>query len=637
MLMMVKKIIIFRSSLILLICLICCLNVGVVFASNRVLNNGFEYLGGVSNDSARHWTRSNATYCYATSGTGVGRSGNAAIYITSTDVGQVNSWTSEKFAVTPGSTYTCQVWMKWDNVVAGTVRARFRGYDANGTGNYISDLSLSTTGNSASAWVLLSGTYTVPSNGRCMDVYLATENASNGATIYFDDVSIAEPNPNFKNLIINSNFEGLDGTYPAFWRRNTGTTNAGWTTGFYRSATTSVYIKQNSGDNFTREWYIAEGAPQAYIAINSTKTYRFGGWMQWDRVTVENIGLRVEWMNQSDDTISITAIATNGVNLGQWKNLDSGAVLPPAGAVAARVRLFNTDTVSISAIVWFDDVYFEETDQPQSSFMVRALTYNIKGSAADLAQIASVISAENPDIVGLNEVYRYTIGNKQDQVIAGYLGSQWTTVFSNNAGGFGYQYGNAILSRYPIVSSVNHLIKPQIGFEQRGCLEAHINVNGTMVTAFSTHWASDSAVECQLSADSCLVWLSQVSEPKILMGDFNSRTYSNPFRRVQTQYTDAVGVSAFGILYTYIPNPNITGRIDHIFLPENTTIKETHVVSYGAATIASDHFPVTTLFIGGGSLPVRLSKFEIMLDEYNDEYNKDNIAENKTGYIINSH
>lgn len=588
---------------------------GTVFATNQVLNSGFEYSTGSGNVLTRHWTRSNTTYCYATSGAGTGYSGNAAVYVTSTNVGQVNSWISEKFAVIPGSTYTCQVWLKWGNVTSGVVKARFRCYDANGTGNYISELSLSTTGNSAGAWILFTSSYTVPSTGRCMDVYLATENANTGAAVYFDDVSVVEPNPNFKNLIINADFEGLDGTYPSFWRRNTGVTNAGWTTGFYQSATTSIYIKQNSGDNFIREWYIAEGSNLGYIAIDSTKTYRFGGWLQWDRVTVENIGLRVEWMDYSDDTISITSIATNGVNLGQWKNLDSGSVLPPAGAVAARVRLFNTDTVSINATVWFDDVYFEETDQPQSSFLVRALTYNIRGSAANLSQIASVINAENPDIVGLNEVYRYTLGNKQDQVIAGYLGSQWTTIFGANVSGFGYTYGNAILSRYPIISYSNHTIKPTLGSEQRGCLEAHINVNGTIVNVFSTHWANDTEQERQLSADSCLVWMSQVLEPKLLMGDFNARSYSNPLRRIQTQYIDSIGVNGFGPINT-VSNPNPTVRIDHIMLPENTTIKEAHVVNYGDATVASDHRPVTILFIGGGILsPVELSGFESSIDE----------------------
>ncbi|MDI6782467.1 MAG: endonuclease/exonuclease/phosphatase family protein [bacterium] len=568
-----------------------------------MLNSGFEYLWW-SGDSARHWVSSNPTLCYATSGASVGHNSNSAMYITSTNVAQINTTTSKKFAVTPGATYTCQVWLKWGNVSAGAIRARFRCYDANGSGNYISELTLSTTGNSAGSWVQFSGNYTVPVNGRCMDVRLATENANSGAWVYFDDVLVINPTPGTPpdNLIINGDFEGIDGTYSAFWRRNNGSANAGWTTATYRSGSTSVFITQISGANFIREWYIAEGSNQGYIAIDSTKNYRFGGWLQWARVTVGNIGLRVEWMDYSDDTISITAIATNGVNTSQWLNLDSGVVSPPAGAVAARVRLFNTDTVSVSATGWFDDVYFQETNQSQSSFTVRTLTYNILGSAADLAQIANVIKSENPDIVGLNEVYRYTFSDKQDQVIAGYLGSEWTTVFGPNVSiPLLYSYGNAILSRYPIVSYSNYTIKPTLGNEQRGCLKAAVNVNGTIVNVFATHWAHDNDSERQLSADSCLVWMSQVSEPKLLMGDFNARTYSNPFRRVQTQYVDAVGVSAFGPTNT-VSNPNPTVRIDHIFLPQHTTIKESYVVSYGDATIASDHRPVVTEFVGGGYL-----------------------------------
>ncbi|MCX7918072.1 MAG: endonuclease/exonuclease/phosphatase family protein [bacterium] len=603
-----------NGKVIQLIWLFALLGASWVPASNRVLNSGFEYLWGSGNVLARHWTRSNTSYCYATSGAGIGHSGNAAVYVTSADVSQINSWTSEKFAVTPGATYTCQVWMKWDNVSAGTIRARFRCYDANGVpGTQVGEFTLSTTGNSTGGWVKFSGNYTVPSSGRCMDVYLATENANAGAWVLFDDVLVENPTPGTPpdNLIINGDFKGIDGTYPAFWRRNTSVTYAGLTSGLYRSATTSVYITQVSGANFIREWYIAEGSNHGYIAIDSTKNYRFGGWLQWSRVTIGNIGVRVEWMDYSDDTISITAIATNGNNTSQWMNLDSGVVSPPAGAVAARVRLFNTDTVSVNATGWFDDVYFQETNQTESSFTVRALSYNIHhcegtDSVYNVNRVADVIADENPDIVGLNEIWNLYYSPFDNQVelirarLQSRLGGTWYSAFGANVDyGFSIRIGNAILSRYPIISYSNYTIKPTLGSEQRGCLWAAVNVNGTIVNVFVTHWAHDDESERQLSADSCLVWMSQVPEPKILLGDLNARSNSDPFRRMQTQYVDTIGVSGFGFINT-VSNPNPTVRIDHIVVPQYTTVKEAHVVSYGDATVASDHRPVTALIIGGG-------------------------------------
>lgn len=608
-----KKTLFFRNTLVYFFFLL----IVSANASNRVLNSGFEYLWGSGNVLARHWTRSTTTLCYATSGPGVSHSGNAAIYVTSTDTTQVNSWTSEKFAVTPFATYTCSVWVKWANVSNGFVRARFRCYDATGSGNYIGELSLTTTGSSDGNWVHFYGTYSIPSSGRCMDVQLELANANAGAFAYFDDVFVGKPvGITLDNLIINPDFEGLDGTYPAFWRRNTSEPFARWTTGFYRSPTTCVFIKQTTG-GADREWYIAEGAKAGFIAIDSNKRYRFGCWLQYINVTAGNVGMRVQWMDYSDNTIAISAIATNGTYTSGWINLDSGVVKPPAGAVSARVRLFNTDTVSLNpyAIVWFDDVYFYETEESENPFRVRILTWNIHGGVGidtvyDINRIADVIAAENPDIVGLNEIWNLHWPSLDDQVelirarLQSQLGGTWYSCFGPNVNYIlGIRMGNAIISRYPIFSYQNHLIKPQLGSEQRGCLEAQINVSGTIVNVFCTHWAHDTEQERILSADSCLLWMSQVTGWKILLGDLNARPYSSPFRRIQSQYIDTIGLSGFGEINT-VSNPNPTVRIDHIFVPQSTTIKEAYVVNYGNATITSDHRPVVATIQGGGYLEV---------------------------------
>lgn len=411
------------------------------------------------------------------------------------------------------------------------------------------------------------------------------------------------------NLISNSDFEAIDNFQPKYWRTNSIAINSGITRTLYRSPSTSVYLSQFNIENFIQQWFTVADTFSGLISIDSTQYYQFGARMKYTAITTGNSGVRVIWYDYSNSTIAISSIATNGTQTTLWMKLDSGPVKPPSGTVAAQISLFNSDSVSRNSMVWFDDVFFRPTVPEPAPFKLRVMLYNILGSAQttlrDLERIANIIKAENPDIVGLNEVFRTPLGN-QDQIIAGFLGSQWTTVFGLNVSstffGLTYDYGNAILSRYPIIDAINRWIPPQPGNEQRGCLQAKININGTILNAFVTHWAHNNETERRYSADSILIWMNQVAEPKILLGDLNARTYSVPLRKMQSQYMDAIGITAFGTTYTFIPNPAIVGRIDHIFLPQNTTILESHIVSYGDALVASDHFPVVVTYSGGGTL-----------------------------------
>ena len=109
---------------------------------------------------------------------------------------------------------------------------------------------------------------------------------------------------------------------------------------------------------------------------------------------------------------------------------------------------------------------------------LRMMTYNIQhgldyncrlpgrhpglGHDIDLTQIAAVIRMQGPDIVALNEVrglgpaWEYTA---QAETIAGMLG--WHCYFAPAIWFDGTSpYGNAILSRYPLLSAERILIYP---------------------------------------------------------------------------------------------------------------------------------------------------------------------------------
>jgi len=111
---------------------------------------------------------------------------------------------------------------------------------------------------------------------------------------------------------------------------------------------------------------------------------------------------------------------------------------------------------------------------------IRVLSYNIHHGEGidgklDLARIAGVITAVKPDLVALQEVDRHTRRSSQlDQpaILARLTGMK--ILFEQNIAFQGGDYGNAILSRFPVKTHRNHKLPNHDEGEQRGALEAEI-------------------------------------------------------------------------------------------------------------------------------------------------------------------
>ena len=111
---------------------------------------------------------------------------------------------------------------------------------------------------------------------------------------------------------------------------------------------------------------------------------------------------------------------------------------------------------------------------------IRVLSYNIHHGEGidgklDLPRIARVMTAVRPDLVALQEVDRHTQRSKQlDQpaILARLTGMK--ILFEQNIAFQGGDYGNAILSRFPIKTYRNHKLPNHDQGEQRGVLEAEI-------------------------------------------------------------------------------------------------------------------------------------------------------------------
>ena len=167
---------------------------------------------------------------------------------------------------------------------------------------------------------------------------------------------------------------------------------------------------------------------------------------------------------------------------------------------------------------------------------LRVLSYNIHHAEGmdgklGVARIARVINDCQPDLVALQEVDKLVERTESiDQPSELARLTDMHVIFGANIKLQSGHYGNAVLSRFPVTHSENHLLPCLNNGEQRGVLEASIRLTNKIALRFlATHFdhRSDDA-ERQQSATAVLS-LPKDSDnlPAILAGDLND-TLSSP-------------------------------------------------------------------------------------------------------------
>lgn len=230
------------------------------------------------------------------------------------------------------------------------------------------------------------------------------------------------------------------------------------------------------------------------------------------------------------------------------------------------------------------------------------LTFNIHHAEGtdgvlDLQRIADVIRDSGADVVGLQEVDRHYSARSQwaDQPaeLAAMLG--YDVVFGANidnpapAGSTDrVQYGTAILSRYPIMSSENTPLFTSPGLEPRGLLHAEIDVDGVIVDVYSTHLNNRlQSDRMQETAD--IVEIVGDEEPAIVVGDVNALPGAPELAILDHTYTDAWTVAGRGDGFTYsAEDPH--ARIDNIYVTDSVRPVLARVLTDEPE--AADHLPV---------------------------------------------
>lgn len=227
---------------------------------------------------------------------------------------------------------------------------------------------------------------------------------------------------------------------------------------------------------------------------------------------------------------------------------------------------------------------------------LRVMTYNIKNGDVvkhDLSQIANVLKASTPDVVGLEEVDDGTtrsLGKHEATEIAQLAGMPYS-YFAPNFAYQGGQYGLAILSKYPLANTevvrLDDHTQDVNGYEPRIAAIADVQAKGHSFTFVTVH-ASLHAEEHALNAQRILAGLGARAAHAYVVGDFNeepNNTLGNAL--VAAGFVDAYHEKHdFGFSE---PASFPIHRIDFIYRPKSIGAT---VHAWVPDVQASDHRPV---------------------------------------------
>jgi endonuclease/exonuclease/phosphatase family metal-dependent hydrolase len=232
---------------------------------------------------------------------------------------------------------------------------------------------------------------------------------------------------------------------------------------------------------------------------------------------------------------------------------------------------------------------------------LRVMTYNIRHARGmddevDVARIAAVINEAKADLVALQEVDRGVERTGRRDLPAELAQcTGMAALFEPNILFEGGDYGNAILTRWPILQNKNELLPAVGGGERKGAFQLVVDFAGTELLFVNTHLdhRSDDA-ERILGIDRIREIVSRYRDlPAIVCGDFNDLPQSRTHLKMKEQFLDSWEEVGRGEGFTF-PSDHPARRIDYVWTsregeltPQRARIQASH---------ASDHLPLIVDF-----------------------------------------
>ena len=238
------------------------------------------------------------------------------------------------------------------------------------------------------------------------------------------------------------------------------------------------------------------------------------------------------------------------------------------------------------------------------------MTFNIHHGVGtdgrhDLPRLATLLASVDADVICLQEVDRH-YGDRTEEVDQALLLSRaldmqlaWGPAIDEPGpkGKPHRQYGNAVLSRLPILISDVHQLPG--GGEPRCALRTMVELDGGALWVTNTHLTTRSAEERAMQVAAIADLHTEPMQTGVLVGDFNTRPGAAELGRLRERFTDAWQVARArddqaGWRFwnrdegDTFPARSPRKRIDQVWVSDGVAVAAAQVVD---AEGASDHLP----------------------------------------------
>ncbi|MCU1285977.1 MAG: Endonuclease/exonuclease/phosphatase [Acidobacteriales bacterium] len=239
-----------------------------------------------------------------------------------------------------------------------------------------------------------------------------------------------------------------------------------------------------------------------------------------------------------------------------------------------------------------------------ASNKLRIATYNIhkcRGMDARVRpeRIAEVIAGLDADVIALQEVVRGKQDADQLRVIARSLrGFHYCFGETRKIGGA--DYGNAILSRFPIAAHQHYDITASWR-EPRGCLRADLEIKGKkklLLRLFNAHLGTgyiERRRQAQILVDRKMLGNPKFAGNRIMLGDFNEWTPGLTTKLLGAHLKSADLRPYMRRVKTY-PGMLPFMHLDHIYFDPVFELSNITLCRTKLAKVASDHLPLVAEF-----------------------------------------
>ena len=230
-----------------------------------------------------------------------------------------------------------------------------------------------------------------------------------------------------------------------------------------------------------------------------------------------------------------------------------------------------------------------------SATALRIATYNIHRSRGldgrtKPHRIAAVLAGIDADVVALQEVIGPgPRGTSHAEAIGAALGMGWVMAPARLLRG--HQFGNAVLSRYPITQHLSHDLSWKT-CESRNVQRVDILVGGMTLHLYNVHLGT-AILERRFQARrlASLVLDRHVGGPKLVVGDFNEWTRG----LATTLLSDRLhSVDLRNYLKRRRTYPGVFPllHLDHIYYQGRVEVVRVELPRTRVALVASDHLPL---------------------------------------------